>query len=205
MQQLSLTPVCKKHGCEKVWMKNKAQKAGGQWKCRECQKEYLNAWRAKPGNEERYQGQRRVWALSNPEKVAINHANHRAANREAERKRCAEKQRNNRGRYAYLGRRRTARQLNCSVNLDAVDQAISVAIYDKAEAKGLTVDHIQPLMLQGEHAPWNFELLTLSDNSAKHARRPTLREVMRGERRYRLLRRIFEHAGSDGTVTRRTA
>ena len=37
MNQASHTaPICEKHGCEKVWHKNKARKDGGQWACKEC-------------------------------------------------------------------------------------------------------------------------------------------------------------------------
>lgn len=205
MDQLSLIPVCEVHGIEKVWMRNKALKAGGQWKCRECQKILHDNWLARPGNQERYDRQRRDWDKANPEKCSKSKKDHAARNVEAERVRCAKKRADNQGRYNFLARRRTARKKGCSVAMDQVDQAISTAMYEKARSVGQTVDHIQPLYLGGDHAPWNFELLSLSDNSSKQARRPTLREVMRGERRYRLLRRMFENAATLGRVTGRAA
>ena len=73
-----------------------------------------------------------------------------------------------------------------------MDKAIIRAIYRKSRAMGLAVDHIQPLFLGGGHVPWNMQLLTREQNSSKFCRQPVLGEVLRGERRYRLLRRVFE-------------
>lgn len=200
MKQLSLIPVCEIHGIEKAWTRNRAKKAGGQWKCRRCQKILHDQWKARPGNKEAYDEQKRAWALANPDAVRAAGKKCRALRVEIERERCARKREANKARYAYLGRRRRARQLRCMVSLDRIDQQIAEAFYAKAEATGLTVDHIQPLTMQGDHAPWNFQLLSLSENSAKNARRPTLREVLRGERRYRLLRRVFERASDLGAA-----
>ena len=200
MQQLSLIPVCEIHGCEKAWRRNKGKKAGGQWKCKECQKVLHAQWKARPGNRAKYEEQKRDWALANPEKEQASKRKSAAKRVEAERERCARKREANKPRYAYLQRRRTARRFECSVALDQVDRQIADAFYAKAEMTGMTVDHIQPLSLQGDHAPWNFELLPLSENSSKSARRPTLKEVMRGERRYRLLRRMFENAATVGAA-----
>jgi hypothetical protein len=90
---------------------------------------------------------------------------------------------------------------NCVISLDAIDKAIIKAMYDKRDRTGLggglgpghyNVDHVQPLSLGGVHAPWNLQILTWEENSSKKNKRPTLREVMKAERRYRLLRRVFE-------------
>lgn len=95
------------------------------------------------------------------------------------------------------------------VSLDAIDKAIIKAFYDKRDRMGLgggigpgyyNVDHIQPMALGGAHAPWNLQLLPWEENQSKKAKRPTLREVMRGERRYRLLRRMFENAANLGAA-----
>lgn len=100
------------------------------------------------------------------------------------------------------------------VKLDSVDKAIVKAIYAKRDKTGLggglgpgyyNVDHIQPMALGGEHAPWNMAVISWEENGTKKARRPTLREVMRGERRYRLLRRMFENAESLGADARGAA
>jgi 5-methylcytosine-specific restriction endonuclease McrA len=84
--------------------------------------------------------------------------------------------------------------------LDAVDKQIVRFFYKAARKRGLAVDHIYPLDLGGEHAPWNLQLLTGKANSAKHNNEPTEREVVRGKRRYRLLRRQFERAANLGAT-----
>lgn len=89
--------------------------------------------------------------------------------------------------------------------LDEIDKDICRWFYRHGAPKGLTVDHIQPVALGGLHQPWNFQLLTRSENCSKRAKRPTLGEVMRGERRYRLLRRMFENAESLGANARGAA
>ena len=38
-QALHTAPVCEKHGCEKVWHKNKTKTNGGQWDCNQCMNE----------------------------------------------------------------------------------------------------------------------------------------------------------------------
>ena len=86
------------------------------------------------------------------------------------------------------------------IGLDAIDKAIIKAMYDKRDRTGLgggigpgyyNVDHIQPLALGGVHAPWNLQIKSWEENQSKKASRPTLREVLRGERRYHLLRLVF--------------
>ena len=100
------------------------------------------------------------------------------------------------------------------VSLDAIDKAIIKAFYDKRDRTGLgggigpgyyNVDHIQPMAMGGVHAPWNMRVVSWEENSSKKSKRPTLREVMRGERRYRLLRRIFENAANLGAAAGRAA
>ena len=39
MKQLSLVPVCEKHGVEKAWIKDKSNRNGGVHRCRECNRE----------------------------------------------------------------------------------------------------------------------------------------------------------------------
>ena len=85
------------------------------------------------------------------------------------------------------------------IKLDAIDTAIRKWFYDKRQ-EGQVVDHIQPLAAGGEHAPWNMQILSWEVNASKGDEIPTLREVMRGERRYRLLRRIFQNASQVGTA-----
>jgi hypothetical protein len=104
---------------------------------------------------------------------------------------------------------------DCTIKLDAIDKAIIKAIYDKRDRTGLggglgvghyNVDHIQPLALGGVHAPWNMQILSFEENASKKARRPTLREVLRGERRYHLLRMMYlANEAALGTATRTAA
>jgi hypothetical protein len=104
---------------------------------------------------------------------------------------------------------------DCTIKLDAIDKAIIKAIYDKRDRTGLggglgvghyNVDHIQPLALGGVHAPWNMQILSWEENASKKARRPTLREVLRGERRYHLLRMMYlANEATVGTITKRIA
>ena len=99
---------------------------------------------------------------------------------------------------------------DCTIKLDAIDKAIIKAMYDKRDRTGLggglgpgyyNVDHIQPLALGGVHAPWNLQILPWEENQSKKARRPTLREVLQGERRYHLLRLVFlAHASTLGAA-----
>ena len=39
MSELLQTPVCEKHGCEKVWINDRSNRNGGLWRCRECNNE----------------------------------------------------------------------------------------------------------------------------------------------------------------------
>jgi hypothetical protein len=204
MEQLSLIPVCEVHGELKVWVRNKAQKAGGQWKCRRCQKILHDQWKARPGNQEKYDEQRQAWACVNGGKVKETRVRRMADPkvRAAENERCRAKRKRDNARYTALASRRRVRKVAAAVCLDRLDESILTAIYQKAAKTGFTVDHIQPLSLQGDHAPWNLQLLTLSQNSAKRNSRPTLKEVLRGERRYRLLRFMYEQrASSVGAAT----
>ena len=215
MNQLSLIPVCEKHGCPKHWTKSNHHKGGGLWQCRECMKErsrkhYLEnkskrnaaskAWvkqnpeaarqiqhKWKAANPEKQKAASLAWYHANKEKASANHGEWRRANKAARNAAC---------RGYFVKRKASSERL-----LDAVDKSIVRAIYVRAERLGLHVDHIHPIRLQGEHAPWNLELLSQAKNSSKGGRRPTLKEVMRGERRYRSLRRMFENAAALGTST----
>jgi hypothetical protein len=87
-----------------------------------------------------------------------------AAKLEAERRYRAR----NRGRCNAWKAKRRAMKLKATpswVNLKEIEE-----IYKQAKSLGLTVDHIHPL--QGEnfcglHVPWNLQLLTKAENSAK--------------------------------------
>jgi hypothetical protein len=136
-------------------------------------------------NRDKALQQARLSALRDPERIRANQRRWRERNPGV----------SNAIRAARMGRG------NCVISLDAIDKAIIKAMYDKRDRTGLggglgpghyNVDHVQPLSLGGVHAPWNLQILTWEENSSKKNKRPTLREVMKAERRYRLLRRVFE-------------
>ena len=66
-QLLQKPPVCKKHGCEKVWRKRKDRKSGGEWVCKRCAQVSAVKWVSL--NRKRVAGTSRRWAKANPEKV----------------------------------------------------------------------------------------------------------------------------------------
>lgn len=59
------TPICEKHGCEKVWRKDKRKRAGGLWGCRKCDAERAARWRAT--NPERSKDNQRASYAKNAE------------------------------------------------------------------------------------------------------------------------------------------
>lgn len=195
MQQLSLIPVCEKHGVEKHWRKDPSCPGGGRWRCRECRRASDALYLA--SNREKCAEASRRWREKNPDY----YPRHYRLNKPRVKARNNQYRKVNAEKINSINATRRARKVNCAVELDAIDRAIVDAIYAKARKVGKSVDHIMPLFLQGEHAPWNLRVLPLSENCSIQGQRPTLREVMRGERRYRLLRRIFERAGELGAIT----
>ena len=183
MNQLSLIPVCEVHGDLKV-LKDRARKGKRcmYWECMECarargrryanshaeeSKARLAAWRSE--NRGRRNAQARDYHKANPLPQRAASQRFRAANPEKQ--------------VEYNNRRRF-RLKAAQPDLDPVDTKIVVSFYRWAKSRGLSVDHIQPLVLGGAHAPWNMQLLSRLENSTKRASHPTLREVLRGERRY---------------------
>ena len=105
-QALHTAPVCEKHGCEKVWSKNKSFNAGGRWVCRMCRSEACRKYRRRAGAKPRMQavpksgtpsicekhGCERIWSVRKAHKNGgiwicgecrkINNARYREANRE---------------------------------------------------------------------------------------------------------------------------
>jgi uncharacterized Zn finger protein (UPF0148 family) len=205
MEQLSLLAFCRRCGVPVM----PPRKGGSMVKrtCAPCQREFdLERKRRhkarNPGarraeyerNRDRYLERAKEYAQQNPER-------RRSAVR-------AWRERNPGISNAKRAERRG--KGDCVISLDAIDKAIIKAIYAKRDRTGLggglgpgyyNVDHIQPLALGGVHAPWNMQILPWEENQSKKDRRPTLREVLRGERRYRLLRLVFlAHASELGTA-----
>jgi len=46
-EQIQSAPVCEKHGCEKIWIKDKRKKRGGYWGCNKCNAEKAARYRAR--------------------------------------------------------------------------------------------------------------------------------------------------------------
>ena len=196
MQQLSLIPVCEKCGTLKVQHKRSDRKSGYRWRCPACQSAYNRLPRVAAVSR----ACSARWKKANPERAAASPAAWRKENPERQAALSKQWRQDNPGQWQSL---LTARHNRCNVEykkLDPIDKAICSWFYKQAKKRNLVVDHIHPVKLQGQHAPWNFQLLTWAVNRAKGANRPTLREVMRGERRYRLLRRIFENAVTLGAA-----
>lgn len=63
--------------------------------------------------------------------------------------------------------RRRARRRDAQVELTPTERADYVRFYAEGGSHGLDVDHIVPLVWNGEDAPWNFELLPRSANAKK--------------------------------------
>ena len=193
-QVLQAPPRCEKHGCEKVWAKDRTHRAGGKWRCPECKRE--NDARYRSNHPVRCKVAKDRWYAANPSYRAAHYQANKSHNNAVN----SAYKKNNSAKVNSINATRRARRVACTVELDAVDQAIVDAMYSKAQKTGQTVDHIMPLMLQGEHAPWNLRVLSGSENYSTQGQRPTLAEVTQGERRYRLLRRIFQNASQVGTA-----
>ena len=191
MSELLQAPLCEKHGCQKVRKQSKKNgKHYEHWHCPECAKaRALKHWR---NNKAQYKSNLQRWRANNPEKRAEQVARESSVARAMATSRW---QKANPEHQLAFNALRRARLFN-AVKGDETDKAITDWLYKKAKDKGLSVDHIQPLRFQGEHAPWNLQLLSRVANSQKHCKLPTLKEVMRGERRYRLLRRLFVNVGT---------
>tara|TARA_B100000459_G_scaffold71470_1_gene39676 strand:+ start:300 stop:890 length:591 start_codon:yes stop_codon:yes gene_type:complete len=187
-QVLQAPPVCAVCGAEKTWVKDCTHRLGGKWRCSQCKRQRDAIYRAE--NREQTNAASARWLAVHPGYKKA----HYQENKEHVNAVNTAYKKNNSAKVNSINATRRARRAACAVELDAVDQAIVDAMYDKAQRTGQTVDHIMPLMLQGEHAPWNLRVLPGSENYSTQAQRPTLAEVTQGERRYRLLRKIFENA-----------
>ena len=119
-------------------------------------------------NREREQARSRKWQSKNRDRVREINKKYRASNEDKLRER---QQYYNAAkpwlRAAYAANRRAAKN---KATPPWADQAAIAAIYAKAAASGLTVDHIIPLKhpaVCGLHVLWNLQLLSSSENSRK--------------------------------------
>jgi hypothetical protein len=195
MEQLSLIPVCEVHGELKV-LKDRARKGKRclHWECLECAR--ARARRYANGHVEENKARLAAWRSENRGRRNAQARDYHKANPLPQRAASQRFRAANPGKQLEYNNRRRFRLKGAQPDLDPADTKIVVSFYRWAKSRGLSVDHIQPLVLGGAHAPWNMQLLSKLENSTKRASRPTLREVLRGERRYRLLRFMYEQRAS---------
>lgn len=136
--------------------------------CKVCDKARKDIWRR--DNREKHNEKCRAWVENNREKrKAISRAYRekvKADGREREFKRAWREANLDRAR-AYTNHRR--RKLRAATP-PWVDSREVLAVYEEAKRRGMTVDHIIPIqhpLVCGLHVPWNLQLLTLAENSAK--------------------------------------
>ena len=153
-QALHTAPVCEKHGCEKVWHKNKARKSGGQWVCRICN----NA-----KNPEARRAATADWAEANPSKKACSQKRWRMANPEANavhslRWRVKNPDINAAKTSFYRARKRNATVPDQPVTAAAIAERFALfdgCAYCGADKK-LTIDHFMALNDGGLHVASNL-------------------------------------------------
>lgn len=132
-------------------------------------------WREK--NREKAKASCRAWNAENTDRLRELNASWRAKNPERRREITRAFHKRNPGAAAVHSNKRRAAKLNATppwVDHDAIK-----AIYVEAALRGLSVDHIHPLIhprLCGLHVPWNLQLMPRNENSAKGNRLPT--EIM---------------------------
>lgn len=135
---------------------------------------YAAAWRA--ANREKHLANLAAWRASNPEKHRSDFAIWYAANRERSISKAAAWARSNLGKRCDTQKKRHAAKLHSiPVWLTPAHYAEISDWYRRANAEGLSVDHIVPLQgknVCGLHVPWNMQLLTRAQNSKKGNRLP---------------------------------
>ena len=144
-------PICAKHGCEKVWRKDRHYKNGGRWRCLECYNATTRAGYPTSAGKARDQ----VRHLTDPER------NKRTYRRNPE---------------GYLARnhRRRARKLAATSPFAVVTAAIEAerkALTDGCAfcgaQKKLELEHVVALNDGGMHVPSNLVGACISCNRSK--------------------------------------
>lgn len=112
-----------------------------------------------------------AWQQANKPKVRASQRKHFLANREKCNAAASAWQKKNPHRNAASVRLYNAKKRHAQPAWLTPAQIGEIhAIYAEAHAKGLTVDHIDPLngkLICGLHVPWNLQLLSRAENTAK--------------------------------------
>ena len=195
MEHTTLSPpLCSKHGCEKVWSKNKAHHCGGQWRCRPCANKWpaqqlepirplANEWeppickkhnRAKAWRKNKGLKSGGFWDCT--ECARKRNASYRVENLESIKSRESAYRAANPEQVAAKEQRRRARELAATSPLVVVTAAVIAerfaltdgCAYCGAEKK-LTLDHVVPLNNGGLHVPSNLVGACGCCNSSKNA------------------------------------
>jgi hypothetical protein len=154
-------PICEKHGCEKVWAKDRQKKAGGVWRCRQCKKESdarLNA--ANPGRNAKNCAR---WYQNNKEQSAKTGAKWYQENKDKMTLLAAEWRAENRDKVAAIKHKRRARESNAIVTERPVTGAVATkrkalfsgCCYCGSQEK-LTLEHVIALDAGGLHVEENL-------------------------------------------------
>ncbi len=186
-------PLCSKHGCEKVWRKDRNSKNGGRWVCKKCASAASRAWaKANPekvraherawreANRERKQAADRAWFLANRERKQATGRAWFFANRE--RRQATDRAWREANREKFNNRKRIENQERraihnnatsplCAVTAAAIAERFALTdgcAYCGAEEK-LTLDHVVPLNDGGLHVPSNLVGACGCCNSSKNA------------------------------------
>jgi hypothetical protein len=172
-QALHTPPVCEKHGCEQVWQRNKALKAGGQWRCKECSSLQRSRW--KKANPDRSEQLIKDWRKANPEKTSAYCDTWRQKNLEKEQARDRARAKANAPFYAAKESRRRAVKRNATVPGQPVTAAVIAerfALFDGCAYCGadkkLEIEHVAPLAGGGLHVAFNLVGACRSCNASKN-------------------------------------
>lgn len=134
----------------------KGERRCSNWKCVQCQRDYLKVWNA---------GRPRVRTDQQKLVRRLNKSTEQAHNTARKRERYASDPKY-RAAYAHRNKRRQRRMHTPPW----ADLAAITALYTEAKQRGLTVDHEIPLnhpLVCGLHVQFNLQLLTAAQNSAK--------------------------------------
>lgn len=166
--RICVMKTCVKCGIEKTldsFHRKADMKDGLDARCKDCKRSYHKNWRDE--NADRQSRYQRDWRCENIDEIRRYKSQWRMANP---------------GKVLADKARRRATKINATPSwLTAIHKAQIQEFYEIAAAKSMqtgiahSVDHTHPLQgndVRGLHVPWNLQILTASENSAKCNRLP---------------------------------